>query len=167
MEPNTTNFIDMGKKTPKISKGLVTLILVGLVILVLGIASANYKTAPNKSNSFSSENVALTDNNKLVPSGFPANTPVETANILKSETLSYPDRNTTVYNVTYNSAKQMEDLYSIYEKYFSANSFNAQTMERDATAYKIQATNKAGDQFLVVITPQAGGNMVLVSYVAR
>jgi hypothetical protein len=165
--------IDVWKKIIKMPARQKMLVIAAagfvFVALVLGIPNNPYSSNRefNANKKFSSENVTLADNNKSLPAGLIAGIPVETANIIKSETLTYPDRKVTLYNVSYNSTKNMDELSSIYLKYFSVNSFTADASKKNGTADILHGVNKNGDEMSVVIVPQQTGNTVLISYAVR
>jgi hypothetical protein len=118
---------------------------------------------------FSSENVQVQNvdvSTGKLPAAFPANIPIELANVTDSSILSYPDRHAEVDNVTYFSIKQQEELFSIYGAYFKANGYKVTNTSKKSELMMYQAT-KGNTEVSVSITPGQGRMLVLVSVVVR
>ncbi len=147
-------------------------IVLGIVILVAA-ASVFLRFHKGSSARFSSENVQLQNvdvQNKTglekLPAGFPQNIPVELASIISSETLSYPDRKATLYNVAYFSSKQQEELFVTYGNFLKKEGYKITRTDKSIANMMYEATKDKTD-ISVTIAPQTNGMRVLVSVVVR
>lgn len=155
-------------KTPLLLLSVV--VLIAVVSILLRYQYVVIKESPK---SFSSENVQLQSvdvGNKTgvekLPAGFPQSIPVELGSINSSETLSYPDRKVTVYNVSYFSSKQQEELFVTYGNFLKKEGYKITRTDKSAAHMLYEATKDKTD-VSITITPQTGGMRVLISVVVR
>jgi len=156
-------------KTSLIVLALVVLIALGSLVLKFGVGP---KATTSNSN-FSSENVNLQnvdlaskEGEDKLPAGFPTSIPVELANINSSQTLNYPDKKVTLYNVGYFSLKQQEEVWTLYNNFFKADKYTVTRADKSA-ALMVFVANKENTEITVTLTPQTGRVLVLVSVVVR
>ncbi|MDB5253961.1 MAG: hypothetical protein JWL80_27 [Parcubacteria group bacterium] len=147
-----------------------------VLLIIFGILAAvslvyiSMHPLNTKNKKFSSQNVVVTkadisSSNKL-PSGFPTNTPIELANIIDANTLSYPDKHVEVTNVSYFSLKQQEELFSIYGSYLKANGYTVASSNKNP-AMMTYVGKKGNTELDISISPQQQRMLVLISQVIR
>lgn len=150
-----------------------TYVLLGLLLLIMILSLVlKYKGGIKGDRKFSSENVTVENIDQSMqgvsklPVGFPKDTPVELENIIEGTTLTYPDRKVTLYNVSYFSNKQQEEVFALFGKYLKDNGYTISVTDKTASKMMYKAT-KENNEMNVVITPQASRLNVLVSFVVR
>lgn len=154
---------------------------VGILILVIIIALAylGYSKYPNlfKKTDLPVEKTVIekidfskVENLGKLPSGFPSNIPVEKNNLIESTKITYTEQKSVLYSVSFNSARQPEELYTEYKSFLSTkNGFVINNQVKTVERMAFQAT-KTGtkDSISVTITPQSSGaNLVQISYVSK
>ncbi|MFZ3020261.1 MAG: hypothetical protein WA051_01925 [Minisyncoccia bacterium] len=141
------------------------IILVVVIVLAGALAFMRSYTGSSKQN-FSSENVKVEDNKGQTPTGLPKDFPIEEKNILQSSTLVYPDRHATLYSVLFTSLKQTEELYSMYKKYLSENSFTMLNESKSSTQMSYRGVN-GKNELSIILTPKDALTEVQISYITR
>jgi hypothetical protein len=162
--------MDQGNKFPK-AVGIAT-IIVALIIAALLIVTVRYSKF-GMAQKFTNEKVRVekidignsSDTEKL-PAGFPADIPVEFNNITDSQTLDYTDKKAKLYSITYVSARQFEELYAEYNRFFATNKYFVRTKTKTADRILFEAMQPEGS-LTIIITPQSGKMMVQIAYLAR
>ncbi len=154
---------------------------VGILILVIIIALAylGYSKYPNlfKKTNLPVEKTVIekidfskVENLGKLPEGFPSNIPVEKNNLTESTKITYTEQKTILYSVSFNSARQPEELYAQYKDFLSAkNGFVINNQVKTVERMAFQAT-KTGtkDSISVTITPGVqGANFIQISYVSK
>ncbi|GEM_PF-1952355 len=150
-----------------------------LVIVVLVLVYVGYSKYPNlfKKTNLPTEKVVIekidfskVENIGKLPDGFPTNIPVEKSNLTESTKITYPEQKSVLYSVSFNSARQAEELYSQYQSFLSTkNSFVINNQIKTVERMAFQAT-KTGtkDSLSVTITPQSSGAiLVQIGYVSK
>ncbi len=150
-----------------------------LLIIIIALAYLGYSKYPNlfKKTNLPAEKVMIekidfskVENIGKLPDGFPTNIPVEKSNLIESTKITYSEQKSVLYSVSFNSARQSEELYAQYKDFLSAkNGFVIDNQVKTVERMAFQAT-KTGtkDNLSVTITPQSSGTiLVQISYVSK
>ncbi|MHB0978272.1 MAG: hypothetical protein ACYC1K_02630 [Minisyncoccota bacterium] len=150
-----------------------------LVAVIIALVYLGYSKYPNlfKKTNLPAEKVTIekidfskVENIGKLPDGFPTNIPVEKSNLIESTKITYSEQKSVLYSVSFNSARQSEELYAQYKDFLSAkNGFVIDNQVKTVERMAFQAT-KAGtkDNITVAITPQSSGAiLVQISYVSK
>jgi cytoskeletal protein RodZ len=147
--------------------GMGILFFLSVLIVIMIVATSLNKNLPNNSSkSFTSENVTVVDNNRIVQSELPDSVPVEYKNVTQSVTSDYPDRKTTLYTVVYTSTKQQEELRTIYNNFLKKNGYVIK-VNKPTTKSTIFSATKNKNDITIIITPQGVKMQVHIDYVSR
>lgn len=150
-----------------------------LVVIIIGLAYLGYSKYPNifKQTNLPAEksvvekiDLSKVENIGKLPEGFPSNIPVEGNNLIESVKITYPEQKSVLYSVSFNSARQSEELYSQYQSFLSTkNGFVIDNQIKTVERMAFQAT-KTGtkDSISITITPGTQGtNLIQISYVSK
>lgn len=154
---------------------------VGILILVVlaALVYLGYSKYPSifKKTNFSAEksvvekiDLSKVENIGKLPEGFPSNIPVEKNNLIESVKITYTEQKSVLYSVSFNSARQPEELYAQYKDFLSTkNGFAIDNQVKTVERMAFQAT-KTGtkDNLSVTITPGVQRtNLVQISYTSK
>lgn len=149
------------------------------IIIIIALAYVGYSKYPNifKKTNLPAEksivekiDLSKVENLGKLPEGFPANIPVEKNNLIESVKITYTEQKSVLYSVSFNSARQSEELYAQYKSFLSAkNGFVIDNQVKTVERMAFQAT-KTGtkDSLSITITPETQGtNLIQISYVSK
>jgi hypothetical protein len=157
-------------------KSFLNVLALVVVVVVVFVGWRFYDLNRSPKNTFSSENVQLKkqasffSGKSKLPEGFPKEIPIEAESLVQSDVLVYPDRNATLYSVSYTSSKTIEELTEIYKSYYYGTPYILHLDnfgKKIGDAYVFVATSASKD-LTVMLTPQAGApTVVQLSYLVR
>jgi hypothetical protein len=157
-------------------KSLLVTLGAALLVAVILLGWRFYTLNQPVKNTFSSENVELKreasffSGKPQLPEEFPKDIPVEVENLTQSDVLVYPDRNATLYSISFTSTKTIDELSKIYTSYFNSAPYTLHLDtfgKRIGRSYKFAGTSQPKD-LTVMVTPQAAGPVVVqMSYLVR
>ncbi len=140
--------------------------LLVLLVVVIVVAGAYAVMKNTKFGNGGNTQMKVADNNKGVPTDFPKDLFVDSANILQSNTLTYPDKKITLSSISFKTFKQAEELYTLYGKFLQTNKYQIMNQAKSSAQMTFNATKDKND-LSIVITPDASGANVQISFVTR
>jgi hypothetical protein len=99
------------------------------------------------------------DETKTAPSAYPANFPIEKANITESYSVEYKDQGVKQDSVSYTSTATKDVLWKTYSDYFTANGF---TIDTNATNKTNGVMSAAKEKQIISMVISTHGKVSLV-----
>lgn len=164
MEPITQS---SGNSTKRVIFLVLILILVAMIYVVF---MSSQKEGDGTQIEVTKESVTVekidqSSGNK-VPSGFPADIPLEIGNITEANKAAYSDRGLMQYTVLYSTTKTPQEIYTTYEKYMMDSGYDFGSKGKSPETNSLYGLKDSKDLSVIAGVSQ-GYTVVTIVYVER
>lgn len=163
---------------PKKSQSVAFIVALFIILLIIAFAMSSISKAPKEGASgttqppvtktvdYKIEKVDLTvaQGDARLPKGFPADIPVEIANIFESYTGEYQNPQATQYAVSYTTSKTVTGAYNLYLSYMTKAGYTFTPEGKDMENGYLSG-NKDGNNLSVFVNTKDTKTSVQISYV--